>query len=132
MMLLLLVDILHTKEKCCVGKGWILLNEVTGEKFLQLLEEFSEKKNKIFIPSSHDERLSETVVKYFKRNYDYDIMIRCVKRYLMLTKDVSVSLDDFVKKLTLICDEVVLDINTRRQTKELLQKTKDRMEGFNK
>lgn len=106
------------------------MDKLTGEELLQLLETYSEKRNKIFIPSSHDDKLANTVVAYFKRNYDYDILIKCIKRYLVKSKGIDVSLDEFVKQLTIISEEVVGEIKDAEETKELLKKTRERMEGY--
>jgi len=89
------------------------LERITGEQFLELLEEYSELRNKIFVPSDHDVKLATTVVKFFERNYDSDIMVRCMKRYLVKAKDIAVSLDDFVRRLTMLCDELVAERRSR-------------------
>jgi hypothetical protein len=96
-----------------------------------LLEEYSELRNKIFIPSDHDIKLANTVLRFFERNYDSDIMVRCMKRYLVKSKEIAVSLDDFTKRLTGLCDEVVAERRSREEIAELLAKTKERMEELN-
>lgn len=84
------------------------------------------------MPSEHDEKLAANVLRFFRRQYDQEVMTLCVKRYVRDSKEIGVSLDDFVKRLTTITDAVAIERDSRRETQKLLQETKERMEGFNK
>lgn len=65
----------------------------------------------------------------FRNNGDEDVIEDCIKKYILSSKEIAFSLNDFAMRLTGIYKEICDARNSRNEVNKLLAETKKRMEN---
>ncbi len=100
----------------------------TGEALVNLLITLGEKKNKVFLPSDYDNRIADGLVRMFQHDHNEELIETCVKKYILSSKEIAFSLNDFAMRLTGIYEAVKTQYAHEQEMKKLLRETKERME----
>lgn len=102
---------------------------VTGTHLKKLFQNYSKTNSKIFLESVTDDKIANNIASFFSDKEDGESKLRkCIQHYIEHNIGVGVTLTDFVHQLDIIIVEVQELEAYEKQLKEVLLRTKKRME----
>ena len=100
----------------------------TGESLVDFLREQAKDAGKLYFAKETDAENAKSIVEYFNRHHNEEIMDQCVTEYVASEKDAVVTLGGFASKISWIVERIKRDWVSKRKFQELVETTRVRME----
>jgi hypothetical protein len=94
-----------------------------------LFQKYCEEYKKLFLPGHNDEAVAESLTDFYKKYHSEEVLHKCIEYYVKNSTE-PVLIYNFALESSKIRDQVVHEIEERREFDSLIQKTKERMERF--
>lgn len=104
---------------------------ISSDDVLNLFEKYSDECIKLFVPSPGDEKMINSLWRFFKQNYDLELLDDCIKLYIKgLSDQEAVTVQGFAIVSGKIRNKAFEERRDRMEIEVLMKETQERMEHF--